>query len=223
MNIMELSDFLNKQREIYDKFRNNKVKETGINPKQELLKGVGSYLIVFRHSLDVIESLDEFSYKVSREIPSITYGLSNAHTTISDYELGPEFIPKKQTLEKLTLATSIASERSVPKINYNEWLYNGDSIIAAGIPDGQFLEIVEHIIDNSKRLGIDLRYPWGSHITAARFTAPKKPEELRAFFELIKEAPQLGISKPKKIDLCVQRINYLGHSLSTIERFSLKN
>src|SRR3989344_4942410 len=120
--------------------------------------------------------------------------------------LSDDFKVDKEILEKLGRAANSIKNQPSPVIEYSSadypnWLYNQNSVIIPGIPDGQFLGLTKMVVDGAKQEGMELRLPWGAHITTNRFTQKTSPNELKDFFKLMNKAPRLGTSFPIFIDV----------------------
>ncbi|MEK6925730.1 MAG: hypothetical protein AABW50_00465 [Nanoarchaeota archaeon] len=217
---MEFKEFLGKQEEVYSRFRDtSKVKAEGTKPN--IPESQGGYLIVLRHPLEIAQEIGEFSKRISQAVPLIVYDSSTIHTTISDFGIKENFIPKKDTLERLCDSVRVVLILNKPIIFYSEWLYNQNTIIVAGTPDKAFLEAAQNIYSSGEKNFVKLRLPWGAHITTDRFTEQKNPEELKDFFKLMKEAPTLEESVPENIDVGYFDFSPKGFDLTVYERFKL--
>jgi hypothetical protein len=218
---MKFNDFLSKQQEIYQRFEDTtKVQSEGVTP--HTLNGWGTYAIVFRHPEEVVGKIAEFIKKIASSVPIMGYDCESIHTTISDYDLREGFSPKREVLETLTNSVSlIAKDLVQPKIDYQGFLYNQNSIIVAGNPNESFLQTSLKIQESGKDNGIELRLPWGAHITAARFSQKKGSEKLSEFFELMKSSPEIGASNPFAIDVGYFKIQKDQVELETYTRFDL--
>jgi len=208
-----------KQREIYDRFARSTDEVEGIIPN--IPESQGGYLIILRHSEEISEKAASFSDRISNCVPALTYDRDTIHTTISDYGLSEDFEPDQSILRKL--CDAVLSMEESPIIDYTSWLYNPNTVIVAGNPNRQFLEIAEEIKTNAQGKGIELRLPWGAHITANRFTKKKTRNELSDFFKLMQEAPILGKSKPEHLDVGHFKLNKQGFGITTYERFTISS
>jgi hypothetical protein len=222
---MDFQEFLTKQEEIYEKNRDtSKVREEGI---KHGAPSKGGYLVIFEHPDYITEPLEEFSDRISRVAPAITYGQRNAHTTISDYLVTDldEFSPDEEILAKLSCGVTRAiyggEDTKFPIVHFNEKsLYNQSSVITPGVPDETFFDITQSIIEGCKREGIELRMPWGAHMTTARFTSSRAPEELAEFYELMENAPILGPSVVEAINVGYFEMSEKGFKLHKTNRFA---
>jgi len=219
---MEFKDFIEKQESIYSKFRDtSKVEREGIMPN--IPQQQGGYLVAYRHPEKIADALGEFSGKVSRIVPSLIYNGENAHTTISDYRVEDNFSPDESILRNLSEAVSVnLGSLKRQEINYQEWLLNQNTGLAGGIPDFSFLENAEKIIKSADEKGIQLRLPWGAHITTSRFLENKSSEEIAELIDLFKTSKPLGISKPNIIDIAYFTFTRDGFNFNSYDRFPLR-
>jgi len=206
-----------KQQEIYNRFSkgNGGIEKTVPN----IPESQGGYLILLRHPEEVSEKAASFSDRISNCIPALNYDRDTIHTTISDYCLSEDFEPDQSILRKLCDAVLPIGDSSI--IDYTSWLYNPNTVIVAGNPNRQFLEIAEEIRTNAQMNGIELRLPWGAHITTNRFTEERTRKELSDFVKLMQEAPVLGVSKPQSIEVGHFTLDKQGFRITTYERFTL--
>ncbi len=215
---MDFAAFLEKQESIYNKFRDtSKINAEGVKAS---VPNQGGYLIAFRHPEKITDALGEFSHQVSRITPAIVYNESNGHTTLSDYQLQEGFTPDNQTLDKLSRIVH-ANLRSMEKvkIDYNVWLVNQSSVIAAGLPNEAFLDAAKKIVGHASKNDVELRLPWGAHITTSRFSeAQKDVADLLAY---VRTGKPLGTSSPEYIDVGHFTFSPQGFELHTHERFEL--
>lgn len=190
-----------------------------INPS--IPESQGGYLIILRHSEEISEKIANFSERVSNCVPAVKYDKDTIHTTVSDYLLGENFEPDYEILKNLSDTVSNVRGKRLLSIDYSEWLYNSNTVLVAGEPNHQFLAIAEEVKANAQKKEIDLRLPWGAHITTNRFAEEKTRKELSDFFELIKEAPVLGTSKPQFIDVGYFTFSEQVFKVTPYERFNL--
>ncbi|OHA66538.1 MAG: hypothetical protein A3E07_00355 [Candidatus Wildermuthbacteria bacterium RIFCSPHIGHO2_12_FULL_45_9] len=86
-------------------------------------------------------------------------------------------------------------------VHYPEWLFNSAAVVAAGIPTQSVFDLTQKIIRCAKERGIELRSPWGSHITVSRFTGPMPPSQIAMLVNTIETLPPLGQSKLQSIQI----------------------
>jgi hypothetical protein len=230
---MEFEEFIKKQEEVYNRFRNTAW--TGNDVAKPNIKVSGGYFIMWRHDDSISERIEEMSQKMNKLVPSnksMIYPKEKVHTTSADYILEENFHPDNNVLSALSEAVyNSKKDISIPAITYNEWVFNLDTFIAIGYPNGVFVHDVFKILENCEKQGLNgkddkynkynkikMRTPWGSHITAGRFTDKVRiPNKL---FELIKEKP-LGISMPKTIDVGHFYIDYENMEQKVYDRINV--
>ena len=229
---MTLSGFIENQNGIYKQIQDqgNKVFSEGIKPDKAVVEEHGGLLISFRHPIEMMEKLEEFSSKIAEVTPAVPFGVSNAHTTISDYNVAPNYrvdwenketdLLCKNLIKAITTALGKIESNSL-KINFTGFIYNQTTVIATGTPNEAVLNLVQAIRNSAEEMGITLRMPWGMHITTNRFTEAKSQGELSEFFILMKNIPHLGLSYPVAIDLSYFYIANNKEVLHLIQRFKL--
>lgn len=219
---MELKEFVDRQDAIYSELRNtSKIKEDGLVPNVPVFQG--GYFIAFRHSSEITDKVGELSKKISRIVPSVVYDGSNAHTTISDYNVSEDFNADENVLVELSgVVRSVRDYLRIPSINYQEWLFNQNSLVAAGIPlENGFFYDSNLIVECGKKNCIELRYPKMAHITTNRFLIGGKPDGFSDLIRIIEEATPLGVSKPSAIEAGYFLLRSGRLMLTTYERFDL--
>lgn len=217
---MDFQEFLIEQEKVYSRFRDtSKLVTEGTRPN--IPDSQGGYLIVFRHPRDIAERIGEFSKRISQTVPAIVYDSETVHTSISDYGLREGFVPEKEVLSSLCDSVKETVTLGRPKINYFSWLYNQNTVIVAGTPDKRFFQMAKGVYSAAEKRGLKLRLPWGSHITANRFTGQRSPKELEDFFRLMDEAPVIGESVSELIDVAYFNFSPQGFKVTVHERFSL--
>jgi 2'-5' RNA ligase len=218
---MTFQEFLTKQGEVYDRFRNtSRVKTLGLEPTIPQ-SPQGGYLIILRHPKEIAERVADFSRRIADSVPAVVYDAETVHTTISDYGIQEGFKPDEGILRKLCQVVARRKIRETPVISYTEWLYNQNTAIVAGNPNETFLHLAEEIRSEADKEGINLRPPWGAHITTNRFKEKRTPQELGDFFRLMQEAPILGTSRPEFIDVAYFDFSPDHFNVQVHERFPL--
>jgi hypothetical protein len=203
------------------------VLEKGIVPSPSI-KGQSGYISCFRHYDNISLPVAKFSHKILENIPGIPYDVNNIHTTIFTHDVKNtlEFIPDNKIIEKI-------SERLVhnvynlkrwlppPSINYGEWLNNQDTLIFGGIPNESFVNYTESLVNDSYLREMNIKMPWGAHITAFRFSKELKVDEMESYFKCFEKTPNGLISFPTSIDIGYFILSPQGFMLKTLERFRL--
>lgn len=217
-------DFVREQNEIYGKFRRlaEKAKHEGI--KHDPFMDIQSFLISLIHGEQVTEQVASFSERLRGVVPAVIQPQDTYHTTISNYgvEQLNNGIYDKDTADTLCGIANRIQINGRVEIDFPGWLYNQTTLIVEGHPNEPFSSLAGQINSYGGEVGIELKLPWGGHITIARFLERKRPEEITDFFRLMKEAPRIGLSKPTHIKVGYQKLNSEGFSYDTIELFRLK-
>ena len=206
---------------IRDRFRNTSaIEQEGLVPR--IPNQQGGYLIAFRHPEEITDALGEFSYHASRIIPAVNYDGSNAHTTISDFQVQDNFSPDTQTLENLTrLVHANKPFSNDVAIDYSAWLLNQNTGIAAGEPNLNFYNLVTKIVESAQQQETQLRLPWSAHITTNRFLKNGSSEEVKELLDFYRNSKPLGNSTPKCIDVGYFIFTPEGFEFKVHERFDL--
>src|SRR3989338_7035836 len=88
VNLGKFSAFRKKQYEIYDKFRDGKLKaeQLGIVPDSFMNKA--GYLVLIKHPDEIAEPVAKFGQRIRAEVPTfpaVIYGQPAIHSTFSNY------------------------------------------------------------------------------------------------------------------------------------------
>ncbi len=221
VNKMTFSDFIEKQEGIYKEFKDtSKVELEGIVPK--VIENQGGYIIAYRHSNNIVDGISEISEKVSKIIPSIIYNEHNIHTTLATFQVCDDFAVDNKILESITniLYANLPLVKDI-KIEYNQWLMNQDSGIVAGNPNVAFFENARKIVDYAGKRDIQLKSPWGAHITVSRFLEKVSNEHTLELLRLFKSNKPLGISIPEYVDVGYFVLTSKEFKLNVHQRFKL--
>ena len=218
---MFFSEFIAKQEKIYEEFRDtSKIEANGLIP--QISTNRGGYIIALRHSENIVAGIEEFTEKIGRVTSSIKYDKNNIHTTLSTYQVRDEFCPINENLESLTnIFRDNFSLFKGMEIEYNEWLINQDSGIVAGIPNRVFFENVRRISEHSQVKGIQLKFPWGAHITVSRFLKKISHEQTLQLIKIFKNSKPLGLSTPNYIDVGYFILTPGSFKINIYERFKV--
>ncbi|MEW9096902.1 MAG: hypothetical protein AB2417_17640 [Clostridiaceae bacterium] len=218
---MGFTEFIEKQEKIYAEFRDtSKVEADGVIPQISYNKG--GYIIALRHSDNIVAGIEQFTEKISRVTPIIKYEESNIHTTLATYQVVDGFSPAKDILENLmNIVCDNFSLIKKIEIDYHEWLMNQDSGIAGGTPNLDFYENVRRIVEYAHGCGIDLKFPWGAHITISRFLEKISHEQTLELLNIFKNSNPLGISRPKYIDVGYFILTPKNFKINVFERFEI--
>jgi len=218
---MDFQKFLENQQRIYSEFRDtSKIEKEGLIP--QISENKGGYIIALRHSDNIVTGIEKLNEKISGITSAIKYEDSNIHTTLATYQVEEGFCPIKDTLDNLAkiVGDNISFMKKM-EIEYNELLIDQYSGIAAGIPDLAFFENAQRIIDCAQGYGIQLKFPWGAHITVSRFLEKLPHKETLELLEIFRNSEPLGKSTPKYLD-----VGYFTHTpgsftINVVERFKI--
>jgi len=191
------------------------VRREGFKPDPVVTGEKGGFLVVFlpdfttRFWMPMILSLvgDELA---RCGIPHIRYTANpfrylpaNVHSTISDYNVADGYVPFSGTATNRAVDSLLVTNlqfavrkavRSLPVTTREQCavqyrmplLCNSTTVIAPGTPNEEWLIVVERIIERCASAGIELRRPWGAHMTLARFTEAVEPKKVRKSLSLVR-------------------------------------
>ncbi len=231
-NMENQQAFLEKQQQIYDKFRRNEsvTLEEGLRPGKNVNDRDG-YLVVLRHNGAIAEGCYEVSKGINEIVPAMVYKPESVHTTLFMDGMqfrSPENRSKDNELVgKMEEALSCARDSGSFNIRYGSWLFNDNSVIVEGHEDiGQAR--IFHLAQSLYGGLVEAlkREPksslWGSHITASRFTEEVDPgNKVNEMAEFVRRQKPLGTSEITAIDLAYVTVTKGNIDLETLERFKL--
>jgi len=197
-------EFLSKENEIYDRLERTMPELSNTGLKKNPHHGRGGYAITLRHNSAVTEQLYTFTSRLNASVEStIIYRPEMMHTTLTDHSLGPIQEPNKEFLKQLAdTVYKIAPLFKTPTIQYTKLISSSDAIIAKGEPSPEFLDIAQKIQEQGATQGIELRLPWGAHITLARFNKEHhSPIEISHLINYLNTQHLNMESKPTIIDV----------------------
>lgn len=230
---MDPIEFLQKQDEVYTRFKDeDKFLKEGVVPNVKPQQS--GYLVIFRHPDSITERVQKLSEKVNKITPVVVYNKPHIHTTITDYKLTEEdFNPDKKVLENMAKAVhDIKKDITAPEIFYFGWFTNPNTVIAAGTPDDNFLDVSQKYLAAAEKNGLTtnpkeggIRMPWGVHITTARYMNKLDPaadkEKITELLQTVKYNPMLGLSKTEFIDVGYFTLKDGAWDISVYERFKI--
>lgn len=201
------NEFQETQERVYSMFRGGTYKEGGLVPNMRLEE---AYIIALRYPKDISDKVTSLSKEIADRITATiyeNYTLDNIHTTLGvigkvtrEEDL---FEPDKDIIDYLTQLTErVVSAAEAPRIMFNEWGINSNTIIAMGYSNEKFFRIPFEIEDGYQR-DLSFELPWGAHITTSRFLENLSPIEVKnsGIIELIEKTDPLGPCFPDKIDV----------------------
>jgi len=218
---MLFTEFLEKQGRIYAEFRDtSKIEKEGLIP--QISENKGGYIIALRHSDNIVAGIERFNKQINRITSQIKYEDNNIHTTLATYQVEEGFCPINDTLDILIkiVGDNISLMKKI-EIEYSQWLIDQYSGIAAGIPDLAFFENAQRIIDYAQGYGIQLKFPWGAHITVSRFLEKLPHKKILELLDIFKNSEPLGISTPKYLDVGYFKLTPERFEINVMERFKI--
>jgi hypothetical protein len=166
-------------------------KEEGMNPDKVMTERHGGYVICFRMHESITKQVAEFAARAKSLVPSlVAYDADTLHTTLSTLGVAAGFVPYEskdhaQTLVKLAQVVAATEQIRMPaSCAPSGFVFNKTTGILKGIPGDAFLLYAETVVSEAKKLGLDLKLPWGGHTTFARVSEPLTPTDARKIAEL---------------------------------------
>ncbi len=210
-----MKQYKEKQANIYESFRQQMADE-GLLSQSSVTATDAGFLLVLKYPTEVTDAFGKLSSSINLAIPSIEYGAHNLHTTLlTGPKIDPD-TPAEDTEEQFKNLKHWFDQQGKAiadmylkdvEIDFTEYLYNSNSLIAASNANDAFWQMAETLMTAANLMGQPLKMPWGSHATLARFLANEK--ELSKLNTLIKCAPELKPAKPTGLELvrfeCDQR------------------
>ena len=166
----EYEDFIQRQTEIYlQSFRGDE--QTILTPHKQTVQGTKGYLIAWTYPIQIADLFSAFGRNVARIVPALCYGSAQLHTIVTDFLVSPTTNIEETVLKRLCdIVDSVEYAITRPRIRFSQWVFGKNSVIIPGYADDYFLESGFRIQEAGQKKGLELRLPWGSHITIARFS-----------------------------------------------------
>jgi hypothetical protein len=198
---MSIETYQTNQNRIYRQFQTAMETLPTVQVSPLVTKPASGYIIAWLHADAMMDRLAQLNAQINEIIPVMRFDGSNAHTTITVYQLQPAngFQLNEQTLQSLTAAFFEIDDSLLQavRIQFSQWLFKEDAVIATGQANDAFWQVGKALQTVGKKHGLELRMPWGAHITAARYLADSdKVAELAA---LIDQTQGLGESLPQAV------------------------
>ena len=184
---------------IYDKFRGQMVDATqnGMKPDPFIVDMTGGYYLFRRPHPLVWQRLSSFGEKIKDIAPNVlVYKGGVLHSTFTDYQVKPGFTPSHAEdhiqvikgldgiVKKLARATT-----KRPQATYKDVLFGLHAFMLEGEMDQTFYEHACIVREEGEKLGMNLRLPWGTHITFARTSGEVTPTQVKQLVELCRMSP----------------------------------
>lgn len=215
---MSYESFLEKQNAIFSELHETHTnvgvtrgieKDPGTDPQ-------GAFLVAWRYPDTINTLVEELSLEIADVVTAIPYGPQNAHTTISDLELNPNYViapdvhlDEKETLDILSGAVQKALDLSSREtinscaVEFTSNQTSGKSVIATGIPTESVWQINQQVLSESAKAGAGLTGTWGTHMTMSRFLEGQdaQSKSVTELMKLLDNTPPIGHAKPSTIDV----------------------
>lgn len=191
----------NQNRIYQDDFRAAVHSLTEVQASPFVQEPTAGYIVAWLYPDTVMTAVAHFNGRIHEIVPAMRFGKDNAHTTITVYQRRPlsRLELNKQILLSLTAACNNLDRRLLRavRIDFKEWLFNQEAVIAAGQPNDAFWQVGEELQKLGKAYGLKLRMPWGAHMTVARFLSTS--DRVNDLIELTRQTPSLGQCQPRAI------------------------
>ena len=174
---------------------------TNVRPDPSTGEPVAGYIVCWQYEETITQAVESLNIRIHEIIPSIPFNHATVHTTITVYQKQAKsaFQVNEQTLQALASAVSQLDTQVLQEvqIEFQEWLFNAEASIAAGQANKPFWEVGEQLQALCKTDGLQLRMPWGAHMTIARFLADS--DRVDNLKNLVAQTAALGICQPQVI------------------------
>ena len=226
-------DWLRQQEAVYAKFRaaRQRIKVEGIIPDPATSGHWGGRVIIFRPAGEFTERLSEVSRDIGRIVPgSVGYGPTQLHTTISDSGVVADYCPPPIEVDEVAKKMERGVGRALAHLGRisgscevvcGRPLVNATTVIMAGQPNDHWLTTVRGVLAACHEQGLDLRAPWGAHLTIARFGCAHPPTVAQGLVAYLDAVPPFGTCSLAAIEVCTFQFGPTGLSLTVHCRFAL--
>jgi len=223
---MSLPHFQEKQARIYtEDFDPKIVYQRGLK-KSDQLRDRHAYLINLEHPAEIVDAVTIFAEQLVLEGFTVYTG-NSVHTSICTW--GIQFCPpSEQVLDDATVGQvastlfSLRKQFTIVSLPYETALgYTQDTVVARGWAGEDFERLAYKIMTACE--GIDrVKAPWGGHITLGRSQGARAPNDLKSFYALMKQPPNLTISLPVAVRLSHVKVQNEKITLETLVRVPLR-
>lgn len=210
------SDFVDNAERIYKqnlRGRQRLVQTEGIQADPVFLQKAGGIGVVFRYPSSFSDDVIAYSQQLAEQSGGVALGQA-LHTTIRFATAnGFVFDPDRDTPIMAGLAASLRQKvaTTLPyflkesAINFSAVVYNHFAVVAPGKPNHACYTLLEYLYNAAGLLPEAM--PWGAHMTLVRFSEPRLPEELAAFFDLLQTPKSFGEARPNRVDVTWSQID----------------
>lgn len=162
---------------IYQKFESQMELATknGMLPDPFVIDRKGGYFIFRRPDPRVATHVAKIGQMINTIAPSVAmYREISLHHTYTDYKVMSHCVPStsadhKQTLEMFDeLVRKVVKRAKNPVSTYDRVLFGLNAFILTGKTDQSLYDDACFIQEEAKKIDVDLRLPWGTHVTFGR-------------------------------------------------------
>ncbi len=171
---MDYQEFLINQRKIYEKFEKGSIEaiSKGFAPDPVLVEERAGFFIALKPNPSFAETISKIGKNVANIMPVITYTKNMLHTAISDMLTENGKLPEiKEGLILKEIVEEVKLQHGPIFCRYTNLAYNRNTFIIKGIPNEEFIRTALLIKEAGEKRGVNLRLPWGGHMTFARVNA----------------------------------------------------
>lgn len=198
---MSIETYQARQNRIYRQFQTAMETLPTVQASPLVAEPAAGYIVAWLHADSLLAQLAQVNGQINEIVPVMRFDGHNAHTTITVYQLQPlnGFQLNEEILQSLTKACFEIDDSLLQavRIQFDQWLFKEDAVIAAGQPNGAFWQVGEALQGAGKKQGLALRMPWGAHITTARYLADF--DKVAKLNTLLRQTPVLGESRPQAV------------------------
>jgi hypothetical protein len=194
--------FLTHQSEVYNQFKTFMKFGGAMRRSADLDDCASGYVLAMQFDTALTDVTVGQNARLSNIVDCVRYDKTNIHTTITEYDRrkGPHREVDLPRAAELAEIARVSFMRHTPTIDFREWLFNDSAVILAGYPDQEFTNAVSSLLQAAKERGLNLRWPWGAHITVGRFC--KSSTSTQIYNEIkstLQSAPTPGRTRPSAL------------------------
>lgn len=181
---------------IYEKFARQMVSGTvdGMEVDPFVTERRGGYYLFRRPNPEVAAKVAEFGNLIKQIAPNVlVYPEGALHSTFTDYQVRPNFIPSEapdhgQVLEMFDTIVKAFPRVHASTVIYKRILFGLNAFVLEAEPDELFYLCACAMHGIGQGLGMNLRMPWGAHLTFGRTSGDVSPAQVAELAELCASA-----------------------------------
>jgi hypothetical protein len=179
-------------RSIYEKFAEQMVTGATDGMKRDpfVAERRGGYFLFRRPNPKVAAKVAEFGKAIQQIAPDVlVYPEDVLHSTFTDYQVRPNFIPSEapdhgQVLEQFDTLVKVFPRVHASTVIYERVLFGLNAFVLEGESDQLFYLCACAMHGIGQGLGIELRMPWGAHLTFGRTSKDVSPAQVAELAKL---------------------------------------